>query len=108
MDRGELVGDTVLYFVSALAFVFAYLIGVKKKINLLHSYHIKRIKEEDIPIFAKKIGAGTLVMGLGLFIVPILRMLFNIHKGYIIGMTLAFFATVYTLSVIKKYNKGLF
>lgn len=108
MNSGEIVGDIALYFVAVMSFVFAYLIGIKGKTELLHSYHIKRLKEEDKPIFAKKVGIGQLVLSFGMFIMPTVRLIFKTHIGYIIGTIIVITGTIYVLSVIIKYNKGLF
>ena len=108
MNCGELIGDVAIYFVAVMSFVFAYLIGIKEQITLLHSYHIKRIKENDKRIFAKKIGVGQLVLGLGFLIMPTVRLLFKVHIGYIIGTIITLLGTVYIIAVIIRYNKGLF
>ena len=41
--------------------------NMKGNISSLHSYHRKRVKEEDKAIFGKKVGIGTIVCGSGIF-----------------------------------------
>lgn len=77
-----------------------YLIAFRQMVRLLHSYHYKRVKEEDLPVFCKWSGIGTMIVGVGLVIIPIL--------GETVGLILALAGIALGIAVIIKYNHGLF
>ncbi len=105
--------------------IFTILIGVvcivlgclhrKGNIALLHSYHKKRVKEEDKIPFGKLVGLGTIIIGVALMIFGILSLLATVLQqaiyltiGYgvliavlLVGAGVIFFA-------MNKYNKGIF
>ena len=106
-------------------YIFAILVGVvciaigimnsKGKISMLHSYHRKRVKEEDIIPFGKLVGLGMKIIGAGIIVGGVLSIvayttenknfeivgLVFVVVGLVIGTVLAFYA-------MKKYNKGIF
>ena len=90
--------------------VFLIIVGIlntKGHISMLHSYHRKRVKEEDIIPFGRRIGAGTIVIGLTIIVAAITDLLsLNIANivlvvGFIPGVILIAYA-------LMKYNKGIF
>lgn len=90
-------------------------LNTKGNISLLHSYHRKRVKEEDRIPFGKKVGIGTIIIGVSLIIFGTLMYIAellnnNIYTyvgntiliiGFIIGIGFNFYA-------MFKYNKGIF
>ena len=83
--------------------------------NLLHSYHIKRVAEKDLPTVGKFAGLGTVICGVGVLLKSVFSIVFLLTEaavfetlgtifliaGLAIGIALA-------LATIIKYNKGLF
>lgn len=93
--------ENVLRIVIGLGFlVLGYFLGVKQKISLLHSYHYKRVMEEDKPIVCKWSGIGVTIVGVGILLMPLL--------GETVGSIVALLGLVPSLGVIIKYNHGLF
>lgn len=108
-----------------LEFVFAFLVGIlcivigilnmKGNIEMLHSYHIKRVTEEDRLPFGKLVGKGMIIIGVGIMIFSVLSALtlylendvytiigvVIMAVGFIVGLGMAFYAMI-------KYNKGIF
>ena len=88
---------------------------MKGNITSLHSYHRKRVTEEDRIPFGKKVGLGTIIIGCGVIILSIMSMVTyftNINAfttiGYVflilsivVGLAISFYAMI-------KYNKGIF
>ena len=84
-------------------------------ISMLHSYHRKRVSEEDRLPFGRLVGIGMICIGVSIIINGALSIvtLLNGDKiylivgtvimvlGLILGTALAFYA-------MKKYNKGIF
>ena len=103
---------------SAIFGVVCIVIGVlnrKGNISMLHTYHRKRVSEEDRLPFGKLVGLGMIIIGIGLIIASGLLFLSaylqeNIYAiagnvvlgiGFAVGLIINFYA-------MKKYNKGIF
>lgn len=106
-------------------FVIAFLVGVlcivlgisnyRGNIETLHSYHRKRVTEENRIPFGRKVGLGTMIIGAGICVYSILsgiavwteNELFTLIgagvmvAALIAGLGLSFWAMI-------KYNKGIF
>ena len=108
-----------------IEYIFAIIVGIactvigilntKGHISMLHSYHRKRVKEEDIRPFGKLVGLGMMGIGAGIIaggalsivtyqtknnIFEIIGMVI-VGIGLAVGVSIAFYA-------MKKYNKGIF
>lgn len=83
------------------------ILNAKGNISMLHSYHRKRVKEEDVIPFGRRIGAGTIVIGLTIIAAAITDLLsldianIVLIVGFIPGVILIAYA-------MMKYNKGIF
>lgn len=103
---------------SAILGVVCIVIGVlnrKGNISMLHSYHRKRVSEEDRLPFGKMVGIGMIIIGIGLIFAAVLFFLAdcwqdNIYSiagnvvlciGFAVGLIINFYAMI-------KYNKGIF
>lgn len=104
---GMLILGTVLLIIGIL--------NRKGKIETLHSYHRKRVSEEDRMPFGKEVGLGTIICGGAIVFSGILTGLSIILKysiivliGDIVGVIGVFVGIAITFHAIMKYNKGLF
>lgn len=105
-------------FVPVILGIVILLIGVsnmKGNISSIHSYHRKRVTEENIIPFGKAVGLGTVICGVSLIIFGVLafvadkiqsNLLIIISSvlliiGLIAGLGMSFYAMI-------KYNKGIF
>ena len=67
------------------------LLWKKQKVSLLHSYHCKDVKKEDIPAYSRQMGIGIILIGLGICISGFLDLLNSklwwlpISAGFITG-----------------------
>ena len=103
---------------TALVGVIICILGVmnmRGNISSLHSYHTHRVSEEDRLPFGKKVGLGTVIIGISMMVFGILsaialyveaNMLIWIGTavlivGLAVGLGLSFYAMI-------KYNKGIF
>ena len=91
------------------------IINMTGNISSLHSYHRKRVTEEDRKPFGKLVGLGTLLIGIAMIVFGVLFLMFEktqldlyiiigtvlLIAGIIAGMVISFYAMV-------KYNKGIF
>ena len=104
--------------VSVIVGIFLCVSGfitMKGNLSLLHSYHYKRVKEEDKKAFGKPVGIGIIVMGLTVAAYGVILYLsektsnsalttisyVTLGVGFAIGLPLCFVPMV-------KYNKGIF
>ena len=106
------------YIIAILVGVVCVIIGImntKGNLSMLHSYHRKRVKEEDIIPFGKLVGLGMMIIGAAIIVGGVLSTVayttenktFDIVAyviigiGFVVGIGFAFYA-------MKKYNKGIF
>ena len=107
--------ESIVTLIVGIVLIVLGIINTKGNISTLHSYHRKRVKEEDRKIFGKKVGLGTIICGVGLILMAILSFLASILTmgvlliiGYIaLGLSLIVGITI-NIVVIIKYNGGLF
>ncbi len=109
------MAPSILTGIIGIFCVFLGIQNMKGNINSLHSYHRKRVTEDDKLAFGKQVGLGTIIIGVGIVIFSIFiyvgqktekEILVIIGSvimfiGLIIGMFLSFRAMI-------KYNKGIF
>lgn len=95
-----------LFICGALICVLG-ITNMKGNVSTIHWYNRHRVTEEDLPIYGKVMGLGTIVVGLGLilangcmlwkeeFVTPILIL------SSVIGIGIMLYG-------LFRYNKGLF
>lgn len=89
--------------------------NMKGNINSLHWYHRRRVTEEDRLPFGKKVGLGTIIIGICIIICSVLSFMTELTGnslfamigegivliGIVVGLSLSLYAMI-------KYNKGIF
>ena len=94
-----LVGLTFLYL--------AYSVG-RGNIGLIHDYHTKKIKEENLKPYAKTMSKGLAVMGLGILLSAIF-LYFEIMTGFGLAIFISLIMGILIFNKAqKKYNGGWF
>ena len=95
--------------------IFLGISNMKGNISSLHSYHRNRVSEEDRIPFGKKVGLGTLLIGIAILLFGAFTAvtlyteneLFTLIGtgilivGILVGLGISFYAMI-------KYNKGIF
>ena len=82
-------------------------IGIKENITLLHGYHYTQLDPKDKKVFTKKIGIGTLLVSIGILVMPIINLISHSELGYYIGLILIVVGVFYIIFIIVKYNGKL-
>ncbi len=102
------MGEFITQIIIGLVLIVMGIFNTKGNISSLHSYHRKRIKEEDIKPFGKKVGIGSIIIGItiilsGLFTIFNYANISNVILiiGLVTGCIIIFYA-------LFKYNKGIF
>ena len=89
--------------VGALLIILGVLLWKKQKITLLHDYHYKHVKKEDIPAYTGQMGMGLMIIGAGICITGLLSLgnsplwWVPLAAGFVLGIILMYRAQ-------KKYN----
>ena len=104
--------------IPILAGIACILLGISNmrgNISTIHEYHRKRVKEEDRLPFGKRVGLGTVIIGVCIVIFGILSMISLktavqillwigsgiMAAGFVVGITIS-------LAAMIKFNKGIF
>ena len=107
------------------AFIGTFIIGIicialgisnmRGNISSLHSYHRSRVSEEDRIPFGKKVGLGTIIIGIAVMAFSVLSAvtLYTEQQAYISVGTVILIAgliagLVMSFHAMMKYNKGIF
>lgn len=97
MELEELIVEIVI----GLFLLFtSYQIGIKENITLLHGYHYTQLDPKDKKVFTKKIGIGTLLVSIGILVMPIINLISHSELGYYIGLILIVVGVFYIIFII--------
>lgn len=101
--------------IFGIIFIVIGILNMKGNISSLHSYHRKRVKEEDRILFGRKVGVGTIIIGISLIIFGTLmyaaELLTNAMYEHIANIILIIGLIVgigFNFYAMFKYNKGIF
>ena len=90
-------------------------INMTGNISSLHSYHRHRVTEENRKPFGRRVGLGTLIIGLAMIAFGVLFLIFEktqIEALVVIGTALLIACIVVGMAIsfyaMKKYNGGIF
>ena len=100
-------GFVVELSVGLLCVIIGLLIRIKKKVSLVHEYHYKNVRQEDIPAYCRLLGLGLVIIGLGICVTGF----FNLFESSLwwIPMLVGFVAGFAVLNrAQKKYNGSWF
>ena len=105
----------IIAFIVGIVCIVLGISNMRGHISSLHSYHRRRVSEEDRIPFGKKVGLGTIICGCSIIAFSILSAI-NLYieneifvivrtvlliVGLVVGLGLSFYAMI-------KYNKGIF
>ena len=99
--------ENIVLLLLGIAISSIGIVNIKGNINTVHAYNRRRVRDEDIPRYARTIGTGTLIMGLSIvlaFIVSLWNeewMTYVVAPGLVIGLLIILYGQF-------KYNHGIF
>ena len=100
-------GFIVELAVGLLCVVLGLVIWIKRKVSLVHTYHYKNVKQEDFPAYARLLGIGQILMGIGICVTGLLNLLKS--ALWWIPMAVGFVAGFLVMNKAqKKYNGSWF
>ena len=107
MEIGMMIGCAIEYATGIACIVLGTMIWKKRKISLIHDYHYRNVKQEDLSAFARSIGIGIILIGAGIGITGTLDLLGSsfwwapMLAGFVFGLVIIF-------RTLKKYNGSVF
>ena len=102
-----IAGFIIELAVGLVCIIIGLLIWLKKKISLVHDYHYKNVKKEDIPAYTRLLGHGLLFIGTGICVTGLLNLLKS--TLWWVPMLIGFVAGFIAMNKAqKKYNGSWF
>ena len=105
----------IVTLIVGIVLVFLGISNTKGNISSLHSYHTKRVKDEDRLPFGKKVGIGVIIIGCDIIVYSLLSIITLITNQplyttignviLVLGLAVGF---VFIFYALFKYNKGIF
>ena len=102
--------EVLIYFAVGILLVVLGLVTWKKqKISILHEYHYKNVKAEDIPAYTRLMGIGQIVLGAGLCVTAILGLVTQSIMLSLTGFTVSLVIGIIIFHKAQmKYNGSWF
>ena len=101
-----ILGVIIELAIGAICIILGMLLWKKQMISLLHDYHYKHVKKEDIPAYTRQMGISLIIIGAGIIITGLLNLAYSslwwvpMLAGFVLGLAL-----IYTAQ--KKYNGSI-
>lgn len=93
---------------SALFFYLGFLLWKRERIDIIHDYHVKKVKERDKKAYTTIMGKAMTVIAIGLAVSGIIGVITDSAKSgipfgaaFILGLCMMLYAQI-------KYNHGIF
>ncbi len=99
---------TIMGVCGALFMYLGWLIWIKEKINLIHDYHYKKVKESDKKAYTAVMGKATMLIGAGTVLDGIICIFLHLQKGGTVFTPLFAVGLVMMIYAQIKYNHGIF
>ena len=94
--------------VGILCIILGLILWKKQKISLVHDYHCRKVKKEDIPAYTRLMGIGLLLIGIGCCLTGIINLAFKTGAGWI-AFVAGFIAGILQMNKAQKtYNESWF
>lgn len=94
--------------VGSFIIILSYFVGKKGNLELLHSYHWKKVKPKDYKVFAKYMGCQLFVIGLSMLCLPVYSEFFGNRIGELIMISILCLSVLCMILTTIKYNGSLF
>ena len=100
-------GAVIEFVVGAVLIGLGLFMWLKRDPSVLHSYHYKNVKEEDLPAYCRLAGVAQILMGAGIVGAGVLNLLSSalwwipFVAGFVVGFAIFCYAQ-------KKYNGSIF
>ena len=107
--------EFIVTFIVGIVCIVIGISNTKGNISTLHSYHRKRVSEEDRIPFGKEVGRGMIIVGIAIMVYSafsIAAIHFDARLYSVIGTVLLVIGLIvglgFAFHAMFKYNQGLF
>jgi hypothetical protein len=101
--------EFILLLVISGFFIFlGWRIWKKQQITLIHDYHYKNVKKEDIKPYTAKMGKALMIMGAGIGLTGIFDVITGSAYGWVFFLIFFITGLVQIFIAQIRYNGGLF
>lgn len=107
--------EFVVTFIIGIVCIAIGISNTEGNISTLHSYHRKRVSEEDRLPFGKEVGCGMIIVGIAIMIYSafsIAAIHFDARLYSVIGIVIFVIGLIiglgFAFHAMFKYNQGLF
>lgn len=98
----------LMVLLGLLLLFLGWRIWKKEQITLIHSYHYKKVSEEDKKDYTEEIGKSIIFIGIGMILTGIIDFITNTAYGWLFFTIFFILGFIKILQAQKKYNNGLF
>ncbi len=111
----DVLAGVITPMMVGVVLIIIGIVNMTGNISSIHSYHRKYVTEENRKPFGKKIGLGTLIIGVGVVTLSVMMYLADrfendlfMFLGTIIMFITVVIGLIMSFSAMKKYNGGIF
>lgn len=98
----------VMLITGIICFILGFLLWKKQKISIMHNYHHRNVKQQDVRAYTRLMGIGVIVIGICTGITGIINYVLETGMGWII-FALGFIAGLIIMNKSqRKYNGSWF
>ena len=98
-----ILGVIIELAVGAICIVLGVLLWKKQMVSILHDYHYKHVKKEDIPAYTRQMGISMIIIGAGIIITGLFNLVDSslwwipLLAGFVLGFVVIHMSQ-------KRYN----
>ena len=99
--------ENIMLLVIGLVAAVIGVVNIRGNISTIHSYNRRNVREEDVPLYGKAVGTGTLLIGVALILACLVTFWNEGIAAYVAVPVLVLgFACILYGQI--KYNHGIF
>jgi uncharacterized membrane protein len=102
---GRIIGVFITGTTGIPIAVLGLLLWTKEKINLLHDYHVDKVKPKNRKVFCKQSGIGLIVIGVGLIITAVILGITDSAYSFICFAACFAVGLIMLIAAGRKYNR---
>ena len=99
-----ILGIVVMFSVGVLCIALGMIIWKKQKVTLIHDYHYKNVKKEDVGAYTKQMGFGLILIGIGIGVTEVINLVTKSGWGWIAFGVGFITGIIFMHKAQKKYN----
>lgn len=101
--------ETIAFAVIGIILIILGIITWKKQTTaLLHSYHYKNVKKEDLPAYTKQMGIGQIIIGIAFCLAALCRLLSQMSISWVVLVVGVVIGAALIFKAQSNHNGSLF